>query len=140
MSYISSALLKIATHLLFHLIFLKIVNHLYWLKYRIVKKAKMLPKIFLKKFEVFTNQSYRIAIKWITKKVKYLFKVKSKNPTCVISRGKCSFGEEYIGETERNEQKRWSEHNNPTQKTNPWRHSSNNIGYLLLVCTSSTQL
>ena len=37
-------------------------------------------KHFIKKFEAFTNQRYRIAIKWITKRVKSLFKVKSKNP------------------------------------------------------------
>ena len=37
-------------------------------------------KHFIKKFEAFTNQCYRIAIKWITRKVKSLFKVKSKNP------------------------------------------------------------
>ena len=75
-------------------------------------------KHFIKKFEAFTNQRYRIAIKWITRKVKSLFKVKSKNPhpSCVIYRGKCSCGEEYIGETERNVEKRWSEHNNPIKK------------------------
>ena len=83
------------------------------------EESENASKFFFKKFEVFTNQSYRIAIKWITEKVKSLFKVKSKNPSCVISRGKCSCGEEYIGETERNVQKRWSEHNNPTQKTKP---------------------
>ena len=49
-------------------------------------------KHFIKKFEAFTNQRYRIAIKWITRNVKSLFKVKSKNqhPSCVIYRGKCS--------------------------------------------------
>ena len=90
------------------------------------------PKHFIKKFETFTNRRYRIAIKWITRKVKSLFKVKSKNPhpSCVIYRGKCSCGEEYIGETERNVEKRWREHNNPTEKTEPARHLSNNIGHL----------
>ena len=88
-------------------------------------------KHFIKKFEAFTNQCYRIEIKWITRKVKPLFKVKNKqpHPSCVIYRGKCSCGE-YIGETERNVEKRWSEHNNPTEKTEPARHSSNNIGHL----------
>ena len=89
-------------------------------------------KHFIKKFETFTNHSYRIAIKWITRKVKSLLKVKSKNPysSCVIYRGKCSCGEEYIGETDRNVEKRWSEHHNPTEKTEPARHLSNNIGHL----------
>ena len=88
-------------------------------------------KHFIKKFDTFTNHRYRIAIKWITKKVKSLVKVKSKtlHPSCVKYRGKCSCGE-YIGETERNVGKRWSEHNNPTEKTEPARHLSNNIGHL----------
>ena len=36
-------------------------------------------------------------------KDKSLFKVKSKNPhlSCVVYRGRCSCGEEYVGETER---------------------------------------
>ena len=34
------------------------------------------------------------------------------HPSCVIYRGKCSCGEEYIGETEKNVEKRWSEHIN----------------------------
>ena len=52
-------------------------------------------KHFIKKFEAFTNHCYRIAIKWITRKIKSLFKVKSKNqhPFCVIYRGKYSCGE-----------------------------------------------
>ena len=89
-------------------------------------------KHFIKKFEAFTNQRYRIAIKWIARKVKSLFKVKSKNlhSFCVIYRRKCSCGEEYIGQIERNVEKRWSEHNNPTEKTEPTRHLSNNIGHL----------
>ena len=47
----------------------------------------------------------------------------------MIYRGKCSCGEEYIGETERNVEKRWIEHN-PTEKTESARHLSNNIGHL----------
>ena len=67
-------------------------------------------KHFIKKFEAFINRSYWIAIKWITRKVKSMFKVKSKNPypSCGIYRGKCSCGEERIGETERNVEKRWT--------------------------------
>ena len=51
-------------------------------------------KHFIKKFETFTNHHYRTAIKWITRKVKSLFKVKSNNlhPSCVIYRGKNSCG------------------------------------------------
>ena len=83
-------------------------------------------KHFIKKFEAFTNHRYSIAIKWITRKVKSLFKVKSKNPypSCEIYRGKCSCGEKYIGETERNL--------NPTKKTEPAIHLSNNIGHFFV--------
>ena len=48
----------------------------------------------------------------------------------MIYRGKCSCGEEHIAETERNMEKRWSEYNIPTEKTEPARHLSNNIGHL----------
>ena len=41
-------------------------------------------KHFIKKFEAFTNHRYRIAIKWITRRVKSLFKVKSKNPASFL--------------------------------------------------------
>ena len=44
--------------------------------------------------------------------------------------GKCSCGAEYIRETERNVEKRYSEHNNPTEKTEPATHLSKNIGHL----------
>ena len=61
-----------------------------------------------------------------------MLKVKSKNPnpSCVIYRGKCLCGEEYIGETERDVEKRWSEHNNPTEKFELARHLPNNTGLL----------
>ena len=64
-------------------------------------------KHFIKILEAFTNQRYRIAIKWRIKNVNSLFKVKSENPhpSCVIYRSKRSCGEEYIGETERNVEK-----------------------------------
>ena len=45
-------------------------------------------------------------------------------------RGKGSYGKEYVGETERNVEKRSSEHNNPIEKTESGRHLSNNIGHL----------
>ena len=96
------------------------------------EEKKNASKHFIKKFVAYTNHRYRIATKWITRKAKSLFKVKSKNPhpSYVIKRGKCLCGEEYIGETERNMEKRWSEHNNPIEKTKAARHLSNNISHL----------
>ena len=65
------------------------------------------------------------------KKGKFTIKVKSKNlHPSVKYRGKCSCGEEYIGETERNVEKRWSEHNNPAEKTEPARLLSSYISSL----------
>ena len=89
-------------------------------------------KILLRNLGHFKNCRYKITIKWLTRKVKSLFKVKTKNPHpyCVIYRCKCSCGEEYIGETERNVEKCRSEHNNPTEKTEPARHLSSNISHL----------
>ena len=46
-SYIIFSLLKMTIRLLFYLIFLKRVNHLFWLKYCIVMKPKMLRNILL---------------------------------------------------------------------------------------------
>ena len=74
-------------------------------------------KPFVKKFDVFTDNKYDIRIKWITKKVKQLFKLKSRNPhpSCVIYEGVCSCQESYISETVRNVEIRWQEHED-TQK------------------------
>ena len=67
------------------------------------EENKNAVKHFIKKFEAFTNHRYLIAIKWVTRKVKSLFKIKSKNPhpSCVIYRGTCSCEDEYTGETKK---------------------------------------
>ena len=52
------------------------------------------------------------------------------NPSCVIYRGKCSCGKEYIVEIDRNVEKRWSEPNNPAEETEPARHLLSNISHL----------
>ena len=53
-------------------------------------------------------------------------------PSCVIYKSKCSCEEEYIGETERNVDKRWSECKNPTEINEPARHLFNNIVQFLM--------
>ena len=77
-------------------------------------RNETLSKRFIKKFHEFTNNSYEIRIKWITKKVKQLFKLKGKNPypSCVI------YEQTYIGETRRNVELRWEEHENISKRTN----------------------
>ena len=61
-----------------------------------------------------------------------LFRLKDKNlhPACKIYYGKCQCDEDYVGETIRNTTTRWSEHNNPTHKSEPAQHIKNHIGHL----------
>ena len=77
-----------------------------------IPKNDEFSKRFMKKFDVFNDNEYEIRIRWITEKVKQLFKLKSRNPhpSCMIYKGTCSCQESYIGETVRNVQIRWQEH------------------------------
>ncbi|XP_066925101.1 uncharacterized protein [Clytia hemisphaerica] len=72
---------------------------------------EQLAKRFIEKLKFFTNDKIDFAIKWATKKVKQLFNSKDKNPhpACKIYEGTCSCGLNYIGETQRNVETRWSE-------------------------------
>ena len=82
----------------------------------------------MKKFDVFTDNKYDIRINWITKNVKQLFKLKSRNPhqSCVIYEGACSCQESYIGETVRNVEIRWQEHEDTQKDSEPAKHLKNN--------------
>ena len=84
-------------------------------------RKETLSKRVIKNFHEFTNNSYEIRIKWITKKVKQRFKLKSKNPhpSCVIYEGVCVCEQTYIGETRRNVEVRWEEHENTSRKLKP---------------------
>ena len=55
-------------------------------------KNEELSKTFLEKFHTFTKNSFHVVLKWKTKKVKQLFKLKSPNPhpDCKIYYGECS--------------------------------------------------
>ena len=68
--------------------------------------------------EIFTNYSVRFNIVWNTQKIKSLFNCKDKvsHYSCIICRGKCSCGTDYIGETVRNARLRWNEHENGKDK------------------------
>ena len=65
-----------------------------------------------------------VVIKWETRKIRSLFSLKSKNPhpSCKLYQGQCSCGALYIGETKRNVQVRWKEHNALRGKSEPTRH------------------
>ena len=69
-----------------------------------------------------------MAVKWLRKKVKSLFPLKDRNlhPSCKIYKGICSCGETYIGETIRNVEERWSEHNSVDNKSEPAKHLADN--------------
>ena len=108
----------------------------------------MLPKIFIKlpycraneehcwkfleRIDHFTADNVKIIVTWITRKVKSLFPIKDKviHKSCVIYEGTCSCGEKYIGETKRNAEVRWAEHNNTKKKSEPAKHLKLNIGHV----------
>ena len=68
-----------------------------------------------------------IRIKWITKRFKQLFKLKSSNPhpSCVVYEGACSCQESYIGETVRNIEIRWQELEDAQEDSEPTKHLKN---------------
>ena len=78
----------------------------------------------MSKLHVFTNQKFDFAVKWLTKKIRQLFSTKDKNPhpSCKIYEGVCSCSINYIGETKRNVETRWKEHNNPSKNSEPAKH------------------
>ena len=86
---------------------------------------ELVAKRFLHKFHEFTNGQYEVAIRWMTRKVKSLFSLKDKNPYpsyCVIYRGLCDCGENYIGETMRNSLTRWNEREDIRKESKPAKH------------------
>ena len=85
---------------------------------------EQLAKRFLQKLKEFTNDEIDFGIKWLTKKVKNLFHVKDKNPhqACKIYEGICTCNANYIGETKRNVETRWKEHENINKDSEPAKH------------------
>ena len=75
-------------------------------------------KRFLNKLQSFFHHKFDIAVKWSTKKIRSLFRLKDKNPhpACKIYEGNCSCSVNYIGETKRNVETRLNEHENPNEK------------------------
>ena len=89
-------------------------------------------KQFIKKSDKFTIDTFDVQIKWLTKKVKTLFRIKDKSlhKACKIYKGVCSCGESYIRETIRNIEVRWDEHNNPMKKSNPLKQIKDNLDHV----------
>ena len=95
-------------------------------------KNEISSKHFIKKLNKFTNNTFDVRIKWLTQKVKNLFRVKDKSlhQACKIYKGICSCGESYIGEAVRNVEVCWGEHNNPTKVSNPSKHIKDNVDHV----------
>ena len=107
-------------------------------------KNEFVSKQFIKKFNSFTQVLYDLRVQWFTKKTKTLFRLKDPciHPVCKIYKGVCSCGKEYIGETVRNVEMRWNEHNKPSDKSNPSKHLVNNIQHYFIwsvICSAPTK-
>ena len=72
-----------------------------------------------------------MVITWKTRNIRFLFSLKDKNDykSFVVYKGDCSCGSRYIGETKRNAEVRWNEHNNPTKSSEPSKHLRSNINH-----------
>ena len=97
-----------------------------------MKKNEAKSKDIIRKFHKCTNNQFQLAFSWNTRKLSSLFCLKDKNlyPACKIYYGKCQCGEDYVGETIRNTATHWSEHNNPTHKSEPAQHIKTHNGHL----------
>ena len=84
--------------------------------------------IFLIKFHKLNNNLYEIKTKWITKKMRNLFHLKSNDPltTCAKYEGEGTCKENYIGEMKRNVQIRWKEQSGINKVSEPSRHLKSN--------------
>ena len=88
-------------------------------------KNESSSKQFIKKFNKFTNDTFDVRIKWLTKKVKTHL-----HQACKIYKCVWSCGESYIGETIRNVEVRWDEHNNPMNKSNSSKLIRDNLDHV----------
>ena len=94
------------------------------------EKKETPSESFLKKFHDLTDL-YEIKIKWITEKIRNLFRLESKNPqpACAIYKGVCTCKENYIDETKRNVEIRLEEYSDINKISEPSRHLKSNPTY-----------
>ena len=80
-----------------------------------------MSQCFISKLQTFTNGKVRFHIIWNTRKIQSLFNKKHKvqHLSCVIYKGVCSCGADYIGEPIRNVIIRWNQHESGINK-NSW--------------------
>ena len=69
-------------------------------------------KHLISKLQTFTNVKVRFNVIWDPRKIQFLFNNKDKvqHLNCVIFKGVCACGADYIGETICNVKIRWNEH------------------------------
>ena len=87
-------------------------------------KNEEISQKFIENLVTFTGDACKFNVNWSTRKIKSLFPLKDRvqHLSSVIYEGSCSCGEKYVGETERNANERWSEHNTPSKKSEPAKH------------------
>ena len=89
-------------------------------------------KVFMRKVENVTSDKVKVIIIWNTRKIQSLFNNKDqvKHHSCVIYRGICSCGADYIGETIRNSEIRWNEHSTGKDKNSDCvKHLNDNFDH-----------
>ena len=81
-------------------------------------------KSFLNKFYIFTNEKFKLIIRWKTQNLKSPFVLKDKDlhTACKKYKGICPCESTYVGETKRNVKVRYSEHSHPSGKSEPSRN------------------
>ena len=85
-----------------------------------ISNEKAVKKL-LDNLQSFFYHKLNIAIKWSTKKTRSLFRLKDKSPqpASKIYEGICSWSANYIGETKRNVETWWNEHENQSKDSEP---------------------
>ena len=75
---------------------------------------------------------FKFQIVWETRKIRSLFPLKDRvnHKSCVIYEGICSCGDKYIGQTNRKAENRFSEHDDPTENSEPAKHLLQNEGHV----------
>ena len=104
-------------------------------------------KAFMRIVENFTNDKVKVIIIWHTRKIQSLFnnKDKVKHHSCVIYRGTCSCGADYVSETIRNSETRWNEHITGKDKNSDCvkhldNHFDHEFRWFVLFCASKSCL
>ena len=92
-------------------------------------KNERSSKQFIKKFDKFTNDTIDVQIKWLTRKVKTLIRVKDNlciKPVKFI-KVIAHVVRKYIGKTIGNVEVCWDEHKNPMKMSNLSKHNKDNL-------------